>query len=57
MIPAEELFAPVPDAEVEVPDATMSEQVVGEGDLFQIPSLGGGEGTSVLVDDDLAHPL
>ena len=31
MIPAEELFAPVPDAEVEVPDATMSEQVVGEG--------------------------
>lgn len=31
MIPAEELFAPVPDADVEVPDATTSEKVVGEG--------------------------
>ena len=31
MIPAEELFAPVPDADVEVPAATTSEKVVGEG--------------------------
>ena len=31
MIPAEELFASVPDADVQVPDATTSEKVVGEG--------------------------
>ena len=31
MIPAEELFAPVPDADVQVPDATMSQKDVGEG--------------------------
>lgn len=31
MIPAEELFASVPDADVEVPDATLSETIIGEG--------------------------